>query len=381
MWIQHILRQRKKILALSPMADMTDSPFCQIVRRIGGADVVFREMVSAEAIARENKNTLGMTDFVPAERPIVQQIFGSDPLVMARAAAIVMERATPEGIDINMGCPVYKIISSFNGCALMRDPDRAAAIIREVRYAIGDRVPISAKIRLGWSNPDEFKKFIPVIEDAGADLIAIHGRTKTQGYGGESDWKRIGEAKKIARVPILANGDIHYPRQVAEALSVTGADGVLIARGALGNPWFFRLSVGLQLSNFRHQQLADSRSPTAEVSLEERVHGALEHARLHVARYGERGLVTFRRHLAWYFNGSRAGECIFGLAVLRSRLMRVTEYAELEDHLLNFLAARRRESHQESLFSSAQATTFARSMAMVTGPTPPGVGVTARATA
>ena len=237
MWITDILYKQKKILALSPMADMTDSAFCQIVRKIGGADIVFREMVSAEALIRENAKTLGMTDFVPVERPIVQQIFGADPLTMARAAAIVMEHANPEGIDINMGCPVYKITSNFNGCALMKEPDRAAAIIREMKKAIGN-TPLSVKIRLGWSDPDDFKKFIPVIEDAGAELITIHGRTKAQGYSGKSDWVRIAEAKKIARVPILANGDIHEPFQVAEALQTTGADGVLIARGA-ENPWFF----------------------------------------------------------------------------------------------------------------------------------------------
>ena len=114
MWINEILQKNKPILALSPMADMTDSPFCQIVRQIGGADIVFREMVSAEAVVRDNAKTLGMTDFVEAERPIVQQIFGSDPLTMARAAAIIMEHANPEGIDINMGCPVYKITNNFN---------------------------------------------------------------------------------------------------------------------------------------------------------------------------------------------------------------------------------------------------------------------------
>src|SRR3990167_7248432 len=221
MWINDIVQKNKPILALSPMADMTDSAFCQIVRQIGGADVVFREMVSSEAVVRDNVKTLGMTDFVVGERPIVQQIFGSDPLTMARAAEIVMEHANPEGIDINMGCPVYKITSNFNGCALMKEPERASAIIREMKKAIGD-TPLSVKIRLGWSDPDDFKTFIPVIEDAGADLITIHGRTKAQGYSGKSDWERIREAKVIARVPLLANGDIHEPGQVPEALRVTG---------------------------------------------------------------------------------------------------------------------------------------------------------------
>lgn len=305
---------KKPILALSPMADMTDSAFCQIVRKIGGADVVFREMVSSEALVRENQKTIGMTDFVEAERPIVQQIFGSDPLTMARAAAIVMEHAKPEGIDINMGCPVYKITSNFNGCALMKEPDRAVAIIREMKKAIGD-TPLSVKIRLGWSDPDDFKTFIPVIEEAGADLITIHGRTKAQGYSGKSDWQRIGEAKKVARVPLLANGDIHEPRQVKEALEVTGANGVLIARGALGNPWFFQMAKNDQLN----------------VSLPDRISVVLEHARLHVTQYGEKGVVTFRKHLSWYFKTNRMGLEIPGIKHVREKLVRVNTIEELEE--------------------------------------------------
>jgi tRNA-dihydrouridine synthase B len=333
MWIRDILEKNKHILALSPMADMTDSAFCQIVRSIGGADVVYREMVSAEAIVRDNEKTLGMTDFVEAERPIVQQIFGSDPLTMARAADIVMRHAGPEGIDINMGCPVYKITSNFNGCALMKDPALAQNIIREIKRAIGD-TPLSIKIRLGWSSPEDFRYFIPAIEDAGAQLITIHGRTKEQGYSGVSDWNRIAEAKKIATVPLLANGDIHRPRQVEQALEVTGADGALIARGALGNPWFFK----------------EYLDPTFKVSLHERIDVVLEHAKLHVEFQSrvrakgkknveegvteemvrQRAITTFRKHLAWYFKNERVGEPVEGLKDLRMRLMKVESFDELE---------------------------------------------------
>lgn len=316
---------KKPILALSPMADMTDSAFCQVVRSIGGADVVFREMVSSEALVRENEKTIGMTDFVEAERPIVQQIFGSDPAIMARAAEIVMEHANPEGIDINMGCPVYKITSNFNGCALMKEPERAAEIIREMKKIMGD-TPLSVKIRLGWSDPDDFKNFIPVIEAAGANLITVHGRTKAQGYSGVSDWKRIAEAKKIATVPLLANGDIHEPYQVIEALEVTGADGVLIARGALGNPWFFSQT----------QKLMNGETNIL-IPLEERVRVVLEHARLHVAQYGERGIVSFRKHLSWYFKTSRIGFEIEGIKYVREKLVRVNTFDELKNILEEFL--------------------------------------------
>lgn len=327
MWINDILAKKQPILALSPMADMTDSPFCQIVRQIGGADVVYREMVSAEAIVRDNAKTLGMTDFVEAERPIVQQIFGADPMTMAKAAAIVMEHAGPEGIDINMGCPVYKITSNFNGCALMKEPERATAIIREIKQAIGD-TPLSVKIRLGWSNPDDFKTFIPAIEAAGAELITIHGRTKEQGYSGKSDWERIRQAKEIATVPLLANGDIHEPHQVWDALEQTGADGVLIARGALGNPWFFQLCANIRTvhTNIRTTNNVELNC----VSVDERISVVLRHARLHVEQYGERGIVSFRKHLAWYFKGNRIGVDIPGIKELRGELVRVNTMEELE---------------------------------------------------
>lgn len=315
MWIKNILKQNKSILALAPMADMTDSSFCQIVRQIGGVEVVFREMVSSEAIVRGNDKTWKMIDFVDVERPIVQQIFGAEPVVMAKAAYAIMDKCKPEGIDINMGCPVYKITSNFNGCALMKDSALAAKIIKEVKIAIGN-TPLSVKIRLGWSDPDEFKKFIPVIEKAGVDLITVHGRTKIQGYAGKSDWIRIGEAKKIATVPILVNGDIHRPEQVNEALKITKADGVSIARGALGNPWFFRL-------------IAEDK----DILLQERIDIVLQHAGLHLDHYGERGIITFRKHLAWYFKTNKLRLEIRGIKEWRNKLMRVHSLEELKNIL------------------------------------------------
>jgi len=343
MWINDIVDQNKKILALSPMADMTDSAFCQIVRKIGGADIVFREMVSAEALVRDNEKTLGMTDFVEAERPIVQQIFGADPATMAKAAEIVMEHAGPEGIDINMGCPVYKITSNFNGAALMKEPPLAAKIIKEMKKVLGD-TPLSVKIRLGWDDPDTFKTFIPVLEEAGANLITIHGRTKAQGYSGVSDWERIREAKEIATVPLLANGDIHEPHQVWEAIEQTGADGVLIARGALGNPWFFQQAMQIRQSK---------QNKLSPISLSEKISMILEHAKLHVENSAKlkalakknklagvtaeelekTSIVTFRKHLSWYFKSNRLGIEIPGIKEFRSELVRIQSVDELEEIL------------------------------------------------
>ncbi len=275
---------------------MTDSAFCQVVREVtkerGFNDhlIVFREMVSAEAVVRGSEKTLDMTDVHPAERPLVQQLFGSDPAAMAAAAAKIEAEHHPEGFDINMGCPVYKIVHNFNGCALMQDPELAANIVKEMKKAIS--VPLSVKIRLGWSNPTDCISFVKILEAAGADLITIHGRTKAQGYSGVADWKAVGEAKKQVSIPVLVNGDVHKPELVAEALAQSGADGVLIARGALGNPWFFS----------QYQEIAAGKTPTP-ISLKERVRVVRRHLDLHLAQYGEGAVSTFRKHLSWYFKG------------------------------------------------------------------------------
>ncbi len=299
----------RPILALSPMADMTDSAFCRTVRA-KSSPIVFREMVSSEAVVRGNNKTLDMTDIHPDERPIVQQIFGSDPNIMAEAARIIEEKHHPEGFDINMGCPVYKVVHTFNGAALMKDPSLAAKIVRKMKNAIS--VPLSVKIRAGWEDPEECMTFGKVLEDAGADLITIHGRTKKQAYAGLSDWDLIGRFKKTVSIPVLANGDIFTPQLALESLEQTGCDGVLIARGALGNPWIFS----------QIQDLLAGREATP-VTLKERIDTVKLHARWHVEQYGERGVVTFRKHLSWYFKG------IPGVKPFRQRLHTIDSLPEL----------------------------------------------------
>ncbi|MDG1950608.1 MAG: tRNA dihydrouridine synthase DusB [bacterium] len=300
----------RPIIALSPMADMTDSAFCRVVKNVSkdgsimngiGAPINFREMVSSEAVVRGNNKTLDMTDIHPDERPIVQQIFGSDPKTMAEAARIIEEQHHPDGFDINMGCPVYKIVHNFNGAALMQDPELATQIIKEMKAAI--TVPLSVKIRAGWEDPRECLEFVKVIEAAGADLITIHGRTKKQGYSGTSDWNLIAEVAKQVSIPVLANGDIHTPPLTFDALSTTNADGVLIARGALGNPWIFS----------QIEDVLAGREPK-RITLKERVEVVKKHLDYHTEQYGERGVVTFRKHMSWYFRG------IHGAKPFKSRL-------------------------------------------------------------
>lgn len=305
---------QKPIIALSPMADMTDSPFCVTVKTIANP-VMFREMVSSEAIVRENEKTMLMADFEPVERPLIQQIFGADPKLMAEAASRIESAYHPDGIDINMGCPVYKITSNFNGAALMKEPELASRIIRAMKSAI--TVPLSVKIRAGWSDPNECLDFIRVVEDAGADMVTVHGRTKCQAYTGYSDWDVIAQARERVSIPVLVNGDIFTPEDVRKALEVTGCAGVLVARGGLGNPWIFSRTEAM---------LATGVIPP-EPTVAERLRVMLEHARRHVAHYGPRGIVTFRKHIRWYLKG------IQGVKPFRQELHAVDSLEALEEQI------------------------------------------------
>ncbi len=303
--------QPRPIVALSPMADMTDSPFCRLAKRFG-AKIVFREMVSAEAIVRGNPKTLRMSAFHEEERLMIQQIFGKDPATMAEAARIVYETHRPDGIDVNMGCPVYKITSDFNGAALMKEPERAEQIVRQMVASVP--VPVSVKIRLGWNDPDEAADFAPRLEQAGAALVTVHGRTKTQGYSGVSDWVRIGAVKKRVSIPLLANGDIHTPEAAVEAMRVTGADGVLVARGALGNPW--RMAQMEEMLRFGEVRTV------IDEAIRRRI--ILEHFDLMAEEVGEeKAAVLIRKHLAWYYKGAH------GAKELRGALVRITSRADL----------------------------------------------------
>lgn len=319
MWIT----KKQKLLALAPMADMTDQPFCRVCREVAGQDfVIFREMVSSEAIVRGNARTLKMCEFAKMEQPIVLQLFGSSPETIAKAAKIVVEKFHPEGIDINMGCPVPKItVKNLAGAALMKNTALAVEIIKKLKVAdLG--VPVSVKTRLGWSKDDEILKFAPALEAAGVDAISIHGRTKAQGYAGEANWQRIAEVKKLLSIPVLANGDIKNGEDIKKCFADTGADGVMIGRGALGNPWIFNQSV-------IPSTVEGSLLPT----LEELKETVLRHAELHLEHYGEKyGLTTFRKHLLWYFKGEKV-KGVRELKNLRAKLAQIKNLEELEKAL------------------------------------------------
>jgi nifR3 family TIM-barrel protein len=300
---------QRPFVGLSPMADYTDSPFSLICRKMG-ADIIYREMVSAEAICRKSEKTIAMADFDKRERPIILQIFGANPRTMAEAAKILEEKYRPDGIDINMGCPARKIISGFNGASLMKDPQLAAQIVREVKAAV--KVPVSVKTRLGWEKENEILEFARMIEDAGADAISIHGRTKKQEYAGRANWEMIGRVKAILKIPVILNGDVVDYIGFGRAIAETGADGVLIGRGALGNPWVFK--------NIKKKK--DVRPSMAEIKKV-----ILTHAKAHIKLYGERGMMSFRKHLLAYFGGvPKAKE-------VRQKLAGIASLEELEKSL------------------------------------------------
>ena len=310
----------RPIYGLSPMADLTDSPFCLICKE-HGAPVIFREMVSSEAIVRRNEKTLRMAQFDERERPIIQQIFGSDPKIMAHAAKMIEERFHPDGIDINMGCPVYHLVSHFNGASLIKDPERAAEIVRAVKAVVS--VPVSVKTRLGWSSDNGCLMFVKVLEEAGADMICVHARTKVQGYAGKANWKKAGEARRIVPdLPFLVNGDVTDAASAKQALEESGADGCLIGRGALGNPWIFE--------ELRAANSPCPLFPKERVLMEERIETVKKHARLHVEHFGEAGLVRLRKHLPWYFKGMP------NVKEIRSELVHVSTLKDLDRALDRF---------------------------------------------
>jgi tRNA-dihydrouridine synthase B len=305
---------KKPIIGLSPMADMTDTPF-NLLCREHGAPVIFREMASSEAVTRGNEKTFRMIGIDDAERPSIQQIFGSDPARMAEAARMIEERVHPEGIDINMGCPVRKLTGNFDGASLMRDPDLASAIVRAVKNAVS--VPVSVKTRLGWSDDADCIGFVKAMQDAGADLVSIHARTKVQGYAGIANWSRVGDAKRGVSIPLLVNGDIRSADDAKRALEQSCADGFLVGRGALGNPWLFRefACVFYGAGTF------------VPPSMQDRIKTVLRHADLQIERYGEHGLVKLRKHLPFYFKGME------GWKEMRSKLVRVSTREELKELL------------------------------------------------
>jgi tRNA-dihydrouridine synthase B len=293
---------------LAPMAGVSEQPFRVLAFRMGAA-LCPTELVSAQGLMRANARTVKyLRHDVEIERPYSLQIFGGEPEVMAQAA-VVGKGWGAQIIDINMGCPVKKVTKSGSGSSLLCDVPRAAELVRQIKAATG--LPVTCKIRSGWDhNQKNYLEVAGALQDAGCAALAIHPRTRSQGYSGHADWSVIADLKKhIKGMPIIGNGDVKTPADAKRMLETTGCDFVMIGRGALGNPWIFR-------------QLLGGPAPTPA----ERCALILEHFAHHCLFVGEEihAVRNFRKHLAWYAHG------LYGAAAFRNEVNRVERASEVE---------------------------------------------------
>ncbi len=276
---------------LAPMAGVTDLPF-RVLCREQGAGCVVTEMVSAKAVLYNNKNTRELLQIDPAERPAAVQLFGSEPDIMAEIAAR-LEEGPYDYIDVNMGCPVPKIVNNGEGSALMKNPERAKEVLTAMVKAV--KKPVTVKFRKGFNdlsvNAVEFAK---MAESCGVAAVAVHGRTREQYYSGKADWDIIRQVKEAVRIPVIGNVDIYTPEDAGRKLKETGCDGIMVARGAKGNPWLFG----------RINHYLDTGDVLPGPSMAEIKAMILRHGRMLVQFKGEGvAMREMRGHMAWYTKG------------------------------------------------------------------------------
>ncbi len=304
---------------LAPMAGVTDLPF-RLLCREQGCGMVYTEMVSAKAIHYRNKNTEELMKTDPREAPVGLQLFGSDPALMGEIAASVEDRPFAL-IDINMGCPVPKVVNNHEGSALMKDLKLAEAVIRAVAGSV--RKPVTVKFRKGFAAGDETAVDLALAaQEAGAAAVAVHGRTREQYYSGRADWEIIRKVKEAVTIPVIGNGDIFSAADAVRMMEETGCDGVMVARGAKGNPWIFR----------EIRAALEGREIPPRPGLEEIRQMILRHARmLEDCKGTGRAVREMRKHIAWYTAGCPNS------SALRGRVNEAAAMEELENLVNQYL--------------------------------------------
>jgi len=309
-------------LYLAPMAGVTDTIFRQICKDYG-ADVMVTEFVSVEGVFRRNERTLEYLEFEDRERPLGVQLFGGDPEHLGEAARMIMDWKRPDFIDLNFGCPVNKVVSKNGGSSLLRDCPLLARVARAVVRAVAP-FPVTAKIRIGWdAQTINARATARILEDCGVQAVAVHGRTKEQGYRGEADWDVIAEVAAAVGIPVIGNGDIASARDL-ESRETCGIRGAMIGRAAMGAPWIFR--------QLKHRAAAGH--PPLQPSVEEQWALIRRHCRLHAERRGHEtsAMHSMRSRLMAYSRGMPDAKA------LRARFSHVASLAELDDLIAAHLA-------------------------------------------
>lgn len=281
----------KNPVVAAPMAGISDRP-ARLIAREYGCGLAYTEMISAKALTYQNKKTYLLMNMEDEQQPISMQIFGSEPDIMAEGARIMQEYGA-QIIDINMGCPVPKVVNNGEGSSLMRNPDLAAEIVKAMVKAV--TVPVTVKFRKGWDDTSvNAVEYAKLMEEAGVSAMAVHGRTRMQYYSGKADWDIIRQVKAAVTVPVIGNGDIFTPEDGKAMLEQTDCDGIMLGRGALGRPWLYQQVCDyLQTGNYAE-----------EPSWEQRREIILHHAQFICAEKGEYiAMRELRKHIAWYYKG------------------------------------------------------------------------------